>query len=46
MADASHELRTPVTLLSTRAQLIRRALHAGAEVLHWSARLLRVTAGP
>lgn len=26
VADASHELRTPVTLLSTRAQLIRRSL--------------------
>lgn len=31
VADASHELRTPVTLLSTRAQLIRRALQAGAD---------------
>jgi signal transduction histidine kinase len=26
VADASHELRTPVTLLSTRAQLVRRSL--------------------
>jgi signal transduction histidine kinase len=26
VADASHELRTPVTLLSTRAQLLRRSL--------------------
>ncbi|HEX8760821.1 MAG TPA: HAMP domain-containing sensor histidine kinase [Pseudonocardiaceae bacterium] len=32
VADASHELRTPVTLLSTRAQLMRRALHAGADL--------------
>ena len=31
VADASHELRTPVTLLSTRAQLMRRAVHAGAD---------------
>jgi signal transduction histidine kinase len=31
VADASHELRTPVTLLSTRAQLIRRTLRAGAD---------------
>ena len=26
VADASHELRTPVTLLSTRAQMVRRSL--------------------
>jgi len=26
VADASHELRTPITLLSTRAQLIRRSV--------------------
>jgi two-component system OmpR family sensor kinase len=31
VADASHELRTRVTLLSTPAQLMRRALHAGAD---------------
>jgi signal transduction histidine kinase len=32
VADASHERRTPVTLLSTRAQLMRRALRAGADL--------------
>lgn len=32
VADAGHELRTPVTLLSTRAQLVRRALRSGADV--------------
>ncbi|MEO6086448.1 MAG: HAMP domain-containing sensor histidine kinase [Umezawaea sp.] len=32
VADAGHELRTPVTLLSTRAQLIRRALRTGSDV--------------
>ncbi len=31
VADAGHELRTPVTLLSTRAQLLRRRLRSGAE---------------
>jgi signal transduction histidine kinase len=30
VADASHELRTPVTLLSTRVQLLARHLRAGA----------------
>lgn len=29
VADASHELRTPVTLLSTRAQMVRRSLRNG-----------------
>ena len=29
VADAGHELRTPVTLLNTRAQLVRRKLQAG-----------------
>jgi len=32
VADAGHELRTPVTLLSTRAQLIQRALRAQGDV--------------
>ncbi|WP_161630679.1 sensor histidine kinase [Amycolatopsis decaplanina] len=32
VADAGHELRTPVTLLSTRAQLIQRALLRRADV--------------
>ncbi|HEY2057426.1 sensor histidine kinase [Amycolatopsis sp. NBC_01480] len=32
VADAGHELRTPVTLLSTRAQLIQRALRTGTDV--------------
>jgi two-component system OmpR family sensor kinase len=31
VADAGHELRTPVTLLSTRAQLLRRTLRRAAE---------------
>ncbi|PZS37499.1 MAG: sensor histidine kinase [Pseudonocardiales bacterium] len=31
VADAGHELRTPVTLLSTRAQLLRRRLRSGLE---------------
>ncbi|MFJ8816633.1 sensor histidine kinase [Amycolatopsis thermoflava] len=31
VADAGHELRTPVTLLSTRAQLIRRRLRKGGD---------------
>ena len=30
VADAGHELRTPVALLNTRAQLLRRAVKAGA----------------
>jgi two-component system, OmpR family, sensor kinase len=30
VADAGHELRTPVTLLNVRAQLLRRKLQAGA----------------
>ncbi len=30
VADASHELRTPVTVLATRAQLLRRHLQAAA----------------
>jgi two-component system, OmpR family, sensor kinase len=29
VADAGHELRTPVTLLNTRAQLLRRRMRAG-----------------
>jgi len=31
VADAGHELRTPVTLLSTRAQLLRRRLRSGLD---------------
>jgi len=31
VADAGHELRTPVTLLSTRAQLLRRRLRSDSE---------------
>lgn len=30
VSDTSHELRTPPTLLSTRAQLLRRRLRSGA----------------
>jgi two-component system OmpR family sensor kinase len=33
VADASHELRTPVTLLSTRAQLIRRKLRGTPDLI-------------
>ena len=31
VADAGHELRTPVTLLNTRAQLLRRRMRAGRD---------------
>lgn len=33
VADAGHELRTPVTLLSTRAQLLRRRLETQPELV-------------
>ncbi|OLR94749.1 hypothetical protein BJP25_11880 [Actinokineospora bangkokensis] len=34
LADAGHELRTPVTLISTRAQLLRRAVDRPRAALH------------
>lgn len=40
VADAGHELRTPVTLLSTRAQLLQRRLRSGPEAGIGSAALL------
>jgi signal transduction histidine kinase len=30
IADASHELRTPLAVISTRAQLLRRSIHAAS----------------
>ncbi|HWO68331.1 MAG TPA: HAMP domain-containing sensor histidine kinase [Umezawaea sp.] len=41
VADAGHELRTPLTLLSTRAQLIQRALRTGSDVAPDVDRLVR-----
>ncbi|MGH3783721.1 MAG: sensor histidine kinase [Pseudonocardiaceae bacterium] len=40
VADAGHELGTPVTLLSTRAQLLRRRLRSGLEPGNGPATLL------
>ncbi|MEV4347501.1 HAMP domain-containing sensor histidine kinase [Actinoplanes sp. NPDC049596] len=45
VADASHELRTPVTQLHTRAQLLRQDLRAGASPADTAADVEQLLAG-
>ncbi|WP_436535765.1 sensor histidine kinase [Actinoplanes sp. HUAS TT8] len=45
VADASHELRTPVTQLHTRAQLLRQDLQAGASPDEMAADVEQLVAG-